>query len=135
MTRSAVTSSKTLVYSIYYPYINGYASLGEIFTSIPPITILIVLSTLILNFAVVILLAVTGLALWRLRKWARTAAIICSIFLGSINLMMVIAKSFWGNFGIPYILLLQILVLWILFREDIKVIFDNTNQEGVGVTV
>lgn len=110
-------------------------TLEELQLSLPPITILIILGLLIFNFGVIIYLVITGWGIWKLQERARLAAIIIALVLGSYSLVNFLATISRGNFVIPYVLILNILILTILFRKDVKSAFNNAKRKGKGIKV
>ncbi len=86
--------------------------------AMPTILFLGSLSVVIIAFAV--LFAVVGWGLWKLKRWARRTAIVGSSLAIGLNLVVVVSAFANGGFGIPYGVVFHGLVLWALFRGDVK---------------
>lgn len=114
---------------LFGPFLNGIISLNEIFKNVTPLEYFF-LGLPILGIGMAIFLAITSWGLWKLKSWARVAAIIGSGLLVIFGLLIIVVKFVQGELGIPYLFILHGLVLWVLFQNDVKVVFGTLSLEG-----
>jgi hypothetical protein len=114
---------------LFGPYLRGNVSLDKIFSNIAPQDYLS-WSLPVVGLGMAVFLATAGWGLWRLKRWAWLAAIMGSGLLVVFGLSTIIVKFFHGEIGIPYLLVLHGLVLWSLFRDNVKVAFEGLSLES-----
>ena len=74
--------------------------------------------------ALAIFIAVVGYGLWRLKSWARRAAIVISSLISVINLILFVNGIINGQPTIPYGIVFHGLVLWALSSMSTKSVFE-----------
>jgi hypothetical protein len=104
------------------PYLSGVRPLSQMSAEMPGILLGCGLSVVIVALAV--FFAVVGWGLWRLKRWARGAAMVGGSLAIVLNLVLVVIALAKGGFGIPYGVVFHGLVLWALFRGDVKTAFE-----------
>ena len=106
--------------------VNGVTRFGRLLgsitegrDSIPAISILLPIG----NIVLVLFFVVVGWGLWQLRPQTRLAAIFLSGFMTAISLFVFVLALIYGQFLIPYNIVLHGLVLGALFSTTVKQVF------------
>jgi hypothetical protein len=77
--------------------------------------------------------AVIGWGLWKLKRWARPAAIVASGIQIALGVCDTLFTQAGGGVRVPWRLVLHGFALWVVFRKDVKAAFKPTLSEGTEI--
>ena len=109
------------------PYLSGVLPLSRISEEIAGI--LVVLGLAGVTIALAIFFAIVGWGLWRLRSWARRAAMIGSSLAIAFNVITLLAGFGLGQPSIPYGIVIHGLILFVLTDLNVRATFEPAPME------
>ena len=121
---------------LFAPYLAGTLPPGQILQDMEAgdafdlLLLVMLLVLVVMQVIFAILFAIIGWGLWKLKRWARPAAIVASGIQIALSMCDAFLTQAGGDVRVPWHLVLHGFALWVLFRKDTKAAFRPALSEG-----